>query len=135
MQQVFLDTSALIALTVKSDSLHASALEVRRSLSSSNAQIVTSRWVLAEFLNALSGSPARPVAASAVDALEHSERTSIIPADDANWRSALDLFRNRADKQWSLTDCSSIVICRDRDIRHVFSHDRHFTQAGLELLL
>ena len=46
-----------------------------------------------------------------------------------------EFYRHRPDKAWSLVDCSSIQICGERGIRHVFTRDRHFTQAGLALLL
>jgi predicted nucleic acid-binding protein len=41
----------------------------------------------------------------------------------------------RQDKDWSLTDCISFVVMRDRGITKVFTTDHHFEQAGFKKLL
>jgi len=135
MDHVFLDTAALIALANKSHALHEQAMIVRKQLSAAGACIVTSQLVLTEVLNAMSSVPLRAQALKTIDALQQSERTTIIPADDDGWRAALDLYRRRSDKDWSLVDCSSILICQSRGIDRIFTHDHHFKQAGFETLL
>jgi predicted nucleic acid-binding protein len=39
------------------------------------------------------------------------------------------------DKEWTLTDCSSILVMRERGLTDVLSADRHFEQAGFHALL
>jgi predicted nucleic acid-binding protein len=135
MNQVFLDTSALIALAVKSDEFHGRAVAVRSQLTESGARIVTSQWVLVEFLNAMRFIGTRLVAANMVDALRHSGKTTIVPAGESDWQSSIGLYRERLDKEWSLVDCTSMLICRQLSINQVFTSDHHFTQAGFEILL
>ena len=48
---------------------------------------------------------------------------------------AVELHQERADKAWSLTDCVSFVLMRDRDVTRALTHDHHFEQAGFEALL
>ena len=43
---------------------------------------------------------------------------------------ALDLLRRRPDKRYSLTDCVSFVVMRERGIATAFAFDRHFEQEG-----
>ncbi len=43
---------------------------------------------------------------------------------------ALDLLRGRPDKRYSLTDCVSFVVMRERGIATAFAFDRHFEQEG-----
>ena len=49
--------------------------------------------------------------------------------------AGLDLYRNRPDKAWSLTDCISFVVMRERSITEALAYDRHFEQAGFRALL
>lgn len=49
--------------------------------------------------------------------------------------AAFQLYRERPDKGYSLTDCMSMVICAEHDISDVFTHDHHFKQEGLRPLL
>ncbi|CAG0966960.1 hypothetical protein PHYC_01036 [Phycisphaerales bacterium] len=59
----------------------------------------------------------------------------VVPAEASAWLAALSLFRERPDKEWSLVDCSSILICREQGIQRILTADHHFTQAGFEVLL
>ncbi|WP_219852132.1 type II toxin-antitoxin system VapC family toxin [Nostoc sp. 'Peltigera membranacea cyanobiont' N6] len=45
-----------------------------------------------------------------------------------------DLYGQRSDKGYSLTDCISMVIMRQMGITDVLTHDKHFTQEGFHIL-
>ena len=47
----------------------------------------------------------------------------------------LDMFESRIDKGYSLTDCISMNVCRELSITEVLTHDDHFRQEGLNILL
>ncbi|MGC2421009.1 MAG: hypothetical protein WA405_05095 [Candidatus Acidiferrales bacterium] len=40
-----------------------------------------------------------------------------------------------SDKSWSFTDCASISIMAAEGIHAALTHDKHFAQAGFEVLL
>ena len=44
-------------------------------------------------------------------------------------------FRERADKEWPLTDCISFVVMEDEGITDALTGDQHFEQAGFKALL
>lgn len=46
----------------------------------------------------------------------------------------LDLYQNRLDKGYSLTDCISMNTMRQLGITEILTHDRHFTQEGFVIL-
>jgi predicted nucleic acid-binding protein len=48
---------------------------------------------------------------------------------------AFQLFSDRADKEWGLTDCVSFVVMADRGTREALTADEHFQQAGFVPLL
>jgi hypothetical protein len=51
------------------------------------------------------------------------------------WQAGLRLHRDRPDKAWSLTDCISFHLMREKGITKALAHDEHFEQAGFVALL
>jgi predicted nucleic acid-binding protein len=45
-----------------------------------------------------------------------------------------DLYKQRSDKGYSLTDCISMAIMQQMGITDVLTHDKHFTQEGFHIL-
>jgi predicted nucleic acid-binding protein len=133
--EVFVDTSALAALVDRSDALHQQARIVEREILVSKRRLVTSEAVLTEFLGFAARPPVRDGALRMIDALAASPAVRVVAATHRGFTEALELYRARPDKEWSLVDCSSILICRARRISRVFTHDRHFEQAGFEAML
>ena len=47
---------------------------------------------------------------------------------------ALSLYERRPDKGYSLTDCRSMLLMRQRGLTDILTHDHHFTQEGFTIL-
>jgi uncharacterized protein len=62
-------------------------------------------------------------------------RGKVIPYRPLTLRSGIDLYADRRDKGYSLTDCVSMWEMRQRGIFEVLSHDSYFEQEGFVLLL
>ena len=135
MRIVFADSAYWIALLNRGDRLHEEAVRWGSELDS--AHIVTTEMVLTEVLNHFSRGPTRlrQAASALVNRLDTSANKEVIPQTTEHFRSALDLYKRRDDKHWSLTDCASILIMQAEDIQEVLTHDAHFTQAGFTALL
>jgi hypothetical protein len=67
--------------------------------------------------------------------LEADPNARILTASDELFRSSVELYRRRADKDWSLTDCSSFIVMERESIREALTADHHFEQAGFIALL
>ena len=132
---VFLDASGLIALLFPDDSLHPMATHTMAILARTRASLVTSDWVLAEFLNSAAAARTRASAAEMARRTFANPGIDVVEAGRLGLLEALELYESRPDKDWSIVDCSSILICKERGIRRVFTHDRHFRQAGMQVLL
>lgn len=52
-----------------------------------------------------------------------------------SFMQGLELYGNRLDKGYSLTDCISMSLMREREIQEVLTHDNHFKQEGFTILL
>lgn len=135
VRSVFIDTTALLALINADDALHDAASEAYSKLTRTGAALVTSDWVVAEFLNGASRPPMRGAAVQLLAAYRGSMRSTLLPASHEWWEAALALYGARPDKSWSFIDCTSIIACREQQVTQVLTHDRHFEQAGFELLI
>jgi predicted nucleic acid-binding protein len=51
------------------------------------------------------------------------------------YNAALDLYQQRPDKDWSLTDCLSFQLMQERGITEALTADHHFEQAGFIAVL
>jgi predicted nucleic acid-binding protein len=47
----------------------------------------------------------------------------------------LQLYQEREDKEWGLTDCISFVVMGDETLYEALTTDEHFRQAGFRPLL
>ena len=106
MRQVFADTSYWIALVNPRDQIHAKAVSVTQQLSS--VRIWTSEMVLAELLNSFSDAvPLRHAVGGMVQKLRGNQDVIIVPQTSEQFESALQRYKQAADKSWSPTDCAS----------------------------
>jgi predicted nucleic acid-binding protein len=96
---------------------------------------VTTAWVLTEVANALSASHLRSGFLSLLDDLQSDDEVSIVAPEPETFAQGIDLYRNRPDKNWSLTDCISFVVMKREGITEALTADRHFEQAGFKALL
>ena len=62
-------------------------------------------------------------------------RIEVAPIDGDVIEAAVRLFEDRADKSWSLTDCSSFVVMDGRKLNCALTADSHFQQAGFRAAL
>jgi uncharacterized protein len=133
--RLFLDTYFVQALLNRKDPYHESATALLPQVQVA-AEVVTTEAVLIEVANALSGNPRlRQLSAAFIRRCYAEENITVQSVDTDLLTRALDLYANRADKQWGLTDCISFVVMRDRDLMNALTGDRHFQQAGFRPLM
>jgi predicted nucleic acid-binding protein len=132
MTPVFADTFYFVALLNRRDSYHEQAW---RFADPGDRAIVTTRAVLMEIGDGFADSPERSVAARFLQDLDVDPMAEIVPLDEDLYGRGLALYRERPDKEWSLTDCISFVVMEDRGIREALTGDGHFAQAGFVPLL
>jgi len=135
MNLIFADAAYWIALIAPRDQLHSRAMEASASLA--DCQIVTSEWILTEFLNefAEGRSDLRIAATKMVASLRARTDLLIVPMSGSGFTAAFNLYRERTDKGWSLTDCSSFLTMQQFGIHAALTYDKHFEQAGFTPLL
>lgn len=136
MKPVFVDTAHWIAIFDPKDNLHDSAVEQQKLLQTDHS-FLTTDFVLAEFLNMFSrrGSKLRSAASSTVRQILKNPNCLVVPVSREYFNRGLDLYASRLDKDYSLVDCVSILVMKDRAITEVLSPDACFRQEGFTALL
>ena len=98
--------------------------------------MTTTAWVLVEMADALASSTiGRAEFLSTWSDLQADPDAEIIGCDDQLLADGIQLYSQRPDKQWSLTDCVSFVVMQRRGITDALTKDHHFEQAGFVALL
>ena len=133
--EVFLDTSYAIALSSPNDLFHNRAVELAEQVRAPGVRLVTTRAIILEIGNALSKQRYRQAAVKLLDALEADSTVEILPMSEQLYDRAWRLYRERPDKEWSLTDCVSFVVMQERGLGEALTTDEHFQQAGFQALM
>lgn len=134
MNPVFLDSGYLVALENTRDEHHLRARKHWQSFSRSLIPILTTSYVLDEAVTYLNSRGHHAKAVEIGTRLLTSPSTELVHVDEELFRSGWSYFTSRPDKRFSLTDCISFVLMRQRDITDALAFDAHFTQAGFRTL-
>ena len=132
MKAVFGDTVYFLALLNSRDQLHHQALALNAN---PPGPLLTTEWILMELGDALAIPPARERFSRLVAVLRLQSDVEIVAASHDLFVSGCAMFSQRLDKEWSLTDCISFVVMRERGLEAAMTADHHLTQAGFKCLM
>ena len=132
MKAVFADAFYFVALLNRADQHHAKTVAAARELRS---DVVTTEWVLAEVADALAASRSRRLVGDFIRDLTQDPKVRIICASPDLFQRGLQLYEQRPDKKWSLTDCISFVVMDAEGLMEALTGDEHFNQAGFRAVL
>ncbi|HVX83404.1 MAG TPA: PIN domain-containing protein [Phycisphaerae bacterium] len=129
---IFADTHFFVAFLNERDADHQRALDASRSI---RGPILTTEYVLIETANALAAVAFRTRFADFARLLQTNSSIDMVWSTRALLSAGLALYSSRPDKDWSLTDCISFTVIKQKRISQALTHDHHFTQAGFRTLL
>lgn len=127
MNLVFADAFYFVARLNRHDQHHDRVLAFS---SDSRARLLTTDWVLMEVADALAKSECRPRIRDFILHLRQSPACEVVAASRELQDRALELYHQHRDKSWTLTDCVSFVVMRERGLTDALTEDHHFEQAG-----
>jgi predicted nucleic acid-binding protein len=130
-----MDSSYAIALASPRDQHHVQASLLYRRIDTQRIRVVTTQAVALEVGNALSKPTLRSRAVSLLSLLSEDPLIELAPLSDDLYDRGRVVFRRHRDKAWSLTDCISFIVMRDRGLTEALTADAHFRQAGFRPLL
>ena len=131
----FADTSFWMALSRKRDQYNQHAVAWNQFVIRTRSSIVTTEAVLWEWLNGFSDVSTRGVAVEGYRRAHADARIEVAPFQPELIDSAVQLYRTRPDKDWSLTDCLSFVVMERRNLTEALTTDGHFEQAGVRVVM
>jgi len=123
----FMDAFALIAWLDTREANHA---RVAAHLGTYAGRFVTTEWILMELADAFSPSRLRGYAVEFLKGIRTNKNFAIVPFDAEVYDAGFDLYSQRPDKNWSLTDCISFVVMDQFKLIDAMTEDHHFRQAG-----
>jgi predicted nucleic acid-binding protein len=135
VKTVFVDTSYWIARIDPRDQWHVRAREIGSSLA--DTRLLTTDAVLVELLNFFSayGSEMRRAAALITRRILADPSLEVVAQSRETFLAGVELYEARLDKGYSLTDCISMRVMRERGLADVLTDDHHFAQEGFVILL
>lgn len=134
---LFVDTAGWGHLVDPTQTYHSLAAAIYRTARQQGRKIVTTNYVIAELV-ALLTSPLRiprPATIAFIEGVKTSPYVEVVHVDLWLDEEAWQLLKSRQDKEWSLVDCASFVLMRQRGIFEALTTDHNFEQAGFVRLL
>lgn len=126
---IFIDASFFISFAIDTDPNHRKALANISTKESS----VTSEDVIKETLTVISQRKGKKFCIDFFDGIR--EDIVILPVSSQRYQEGLKIFLDlRLQKDISLIDCISAVICKERGIKKILTFDRQFRAFGLTVV-
>ncbi len=129
--KAFLDTYTLVALIDIRDQGHR---KVKEYWDSMDRQMVIAEYILIELADSLPEPEFRKQVIEMIQRIKSNLLFEYIPGTPELFDLGLQLYSNRPDKAWSLTDCISFVVMTERNIIEALTADHHYRQAGFNPL-
>ena len=130
----FMDTSFVIAQVSKRDSFHNSATNLLPRVRAAR-EIWLHDGILIEVADELSNKNRREIAVGFIDRSYNMANTHVVSLSRDLIVRAVELYRNRPDKDWGLTDCISFTVMQHHNLTEALTSDHHFEQAGFRAVL
>ncbi len=134
-KEIFVDTAFIYGVISPRDQWHEKAVEWQHKIETERSPLVTTEFILAEIADGLAAPKFRLEVSKIIHSLQDNPFVYVVPASSELFRKALNLFDNRPDKDWGLTDCASFVVMEELGLTDALTADDHFRQAGFNALL
>jgi predicted nucleic acid-binding protein len=134
-EDVFVDTSAWIALADKDDAYHKKAASLYPSLLKNYKSLITSNLIIAETYVLILNELGYDAALRFIEGVRTSPRILKVYSTGEIEAGAEEILTKFTDQDFSYTDAVSFVIMKRQKVRKAFCFDKHFLIAGFESIL
>ena len=130
LEDIFVDSSAWIALADKDDSHHKQAASSYLSIFKNHKTLITSNLVVAETYIVLLKELGHKAAIEFLERIKASPRILKIFSNENIEAEAEGILAKYIDQEFSYVDAVSFVIMKRQKIKRAFCFDKHFVTAG-----
>lgn len=134
MNALFVDTAGWMASADAADPAHVGACAARDAALEAGETLVTTDFVVDETLSLLRFRLGLAAARKWWQQVDGSPRIRWERVDGDRFEKARVLFFQYRDKDFSFTDCTSLVVMQELRLTRAITTDRHFRQMGFQLL-
>ncbi len=134
MKQHFIDAGAFVAQSIPTDQYHDQAVAIAKTLKEEKSFGITTDFVLSEVFTFLRRKVGYPAGIKFYEAIKASEDITIIYTGQKTFEQSIATLARYHDKEFSFVDCVSFTVMEERHLTYAFTFDKHFSQAGFELV-
>ena len=131
---VLVDTSALVALYVKSDSRHGEAADVLAGLREKKRLLLATTDVYDETVPLVRRWAGYAHAMAAGESLRQSRVLELVTVEEGDRDQAWKLFKSHKEAKLSFTDCTSAAVMSRFELDEIFAFDSDFRGFGFKTL-
>jgi predicted nucleic acid-binding protein len=133
-REVFVDTSAWIAISNVRDKYHPTARLTYNRLIGDQLTFVTTNLIIAETYIIIRRTGGYSQAMRYLKSLRGSPRLRRIWSDAGLESMAEAILEKHIDQDFSFTDAVSFVVMQEQEIEQAFTFDNHFAILGLQMI-
>jgi predicted nucleic acid-binding protein len=134
MTMLFVDTAGWMSLADEGDPIHEDCVRIRDDWLEKGGILLTSNFVMDETLTLIRMRLGIQAAERWWEQVSESPRLRWELIDPQRAEKARVWFFGWKDKEFSFTDCTSFVLMRELKVKKVLTSDKHFRDAGFEIL-
>ena len=133
-QALFVDTGGWMAMADTADPAHAASRAARDKWLRAGGILLSTDYIIDETLTLIRLRLGLRAASAWWEQVEGSRRIRWEWIDPMRAEKARSWFFRWTDKDFSFTDCTSFVVMKELHQRRALTTDRHFRQAGFEMV-
>ena len=134
MKGIFVDTAGWMACADEADPAHRPSCDARDAALEQGSILVTTDYVIDETLTLIRKRLGLAAAEAWWEQVEDSSRLRWEWIGVTRAEKARRVFFRHRDKDYSFTDCTSLVVMQELKLKRVLTTDNHFRQMGFEAL-
>jgi len=134
MRGVFVDTAGWMACADAADPAYEAACSARDAALEQGSVLITTDYVIDEALTLIRLRLGLSAAKTWWSQVEGTSRLRWEWVGPARFEKARSLFFRYRDKDYSFTDCTSLVVMHELKLKQALTTDHHFQQMSFEVL-